>query len=124
MHDPTFSQRFRQIPKAELHVHLEGSIEPGTLMEIDPSLTLIEIEVNMPAEATFDHFIQSYIWVNRKLTSPEHYALATRRLLQQLAEQNVTYAEITLSAGMILWRGLDLAAIYDAIWSETGESAL
>ncbi|MDQ2947264.1 MAG: adenosine deaminase family protein [Acidobacteriota bacterium] len=103
---------------------MEGSIEPGTLMEIDPSLTLIEIEANMPAEATFDHFIQSYIWVNRKLTCPEHYALATRRLLQQLAEQNVTYAEITLSAGMILWRGLDLAAVYDAIWSETRESGV
>lgn len=124
MHDPIFLQRFRQIPKAELHVHLEGSIEPGTLLEIDPSLTLIEIEANMPAAATFDHFIQSYIWVNRKLTCPEHYALATRRLLQQLAAQNVTYAEITLSAGMILWRGLDLAAIYDAIWSETRESAM
>ena len=99
-------------------------MEPATLLEIDPSLTLIEIEANMPAAATFDHFIQSYIWVNRKLTCPEHYALATRRLLQQLAEQNVAYAEITLSAGMILWRGLDLAAIYDAIWSETRESAL
>lgn len=124
MHDPTFTQRFSQIPKAELHVHLEGSIEPATLIEIDPSLTLAEIEANMPAAPTFDQFIQSYIWVNRKLTCPEHYALATRRLLQKLAEQNVTYAEITLSAGMVLWRGLDLGAIYDAIWSATQESGL
>ena len=124
MHAQTFAQRFQQIPKAELHVHLEGSIEAGTLMEIDPSLTVAEIEANMPAAPTFDHFIQSYVWVNRKLTCPEHYALATRRLLDKLAGQNVTYAEITLSAGMILWRGLDLAAIYDAIWTETRASGL
>lgn len=124
MHDPTFAERFRQVPKAELHVHLEGSVAAGTLMEIDPSLTLSEIAANLPAAPTFDAFIQSYIWVNRKLNTPEHYALATRRLLERLAGQNVTYAEITLSAGMILWRGLDLAAIYDAIWSETRNSSL
>ena len=124
MDDPTFAQRFRQVPKAELHVHLEGSIEAATLMEIDPALTVGKIEANMPAAPTFDQFIQSYIWVNRKLTCPEHYALATRRLLRNLAEQNVTYAEITLSAGMILWRGLDLAAIYQAIWSETQDSGI
>ena len=124
MHGSIFAQRFLQIPKAELHVHLEGSIEATTLMEIDPSLTIAEIEANMPAAPTFDHFIQSYVWVNRKLTCPEHYALATRRLLETLAEQNVTYAEITLSAGMILWRGLDLASIYDAIWTETRASGL
>ncbi len=91
-------------------------------MEIDPSLTLSGIEANLPAALTFDAFIQSYIWVNRKLTTPEHYALATRRLLERLDSQHVTYAEVTLSAGMILWRGLDLAAIYDAIWRETRKS--
>lgn len=124
MQGQTFDAQFRQFPKAELHVHLEGSIEPATLIEIDPSLSLAEIHANMPREKTFEAFIQSYIWVNRRLTLPAHYALATHRLLKKLADQNVTYAEITLSAGMILWRNLDLAAIYDAVWSETRQSAV
>ena len=110
--------------KAELHVHLEGSIEPKTLMQIDPALTMEEIAANMPRARTFEAFIESYIWVNRKLNTPEHYAIAAKALLTQLENQQVSYAEITLSAGVILWKKQDLAAIYDAIWEETRRSSV
>jgi adenosine deaminase/aminodeoxyfutalosine deaminase len=109
--------------KAELHVHLEGSIEPETLLAIDPSLAREEVDAHY-AGRTFEEFIQGYIWVNRKIETPEHYALATRHLLERLAAQNVAYAEITLSAGMILWKGQDLAAIYEAIWRESQRSSV
>lgn len=107
--------------KAELHIHLEGSIEAETLLAIDPSLSREEIASHY-AGRTFDEFIQGYIWVNRKMQTPAHYALATRHLLDRLAAQAVTYAEITLSAGMILWKRQDLAVIYDAIWREAQRS--
>jgi aminodeoxyfutalosine deaminase len=107
--------------KAELHVHLEGSITPETLVAIDPSLSREEIDAHYACR-TFEEFIQDYIWVNRKIEKPEHYALATRHLLERLAAQDVTYAEITLSAGMILWKGQDLPAIYNAIWRESQRS--
>ena len=110
--------------KAELHVHLEGSLEPETLLEIDPQLTREEIAAHMPGQRTFEAFIESYIWVNRRLSAPEHYALATRHLLQRLAAQDVGYAEITLSAGVILWKKQDLGAIYDAVWEETQRAAV
>jgi aminodeoxyfutalosine deaminase len=109
--------------KAELHVHLEGSIEADTLLSIDPSLSRDDIAAHYSCR-TFDEFIQGYIWVNRKIEKPEHYALATRHLLERLAAQDVTYAEITLSAGMILWKQQDLPGIYDAIWRESQQSSV
>jgi len=109
------------VEKAELHVHLEGSIEAETLLEIDPSVTHEEIAANLHGR-TFAEFLRGYIWITKRLQTPEHYAIATRHLLQRLAAQDVTYAEITLSAGVVLWKDQDLAAVYDAVWAESQRS--
>jgi aminodeoxyfutalosine deaminase len=109
------------LQKAELHVHLEGSIEAETLMAIDPSVSRDEIQANLSGK-TFEEFLRGYIWVINRLKTPEHYALVTRHLLERLGSQHVTYAEITLSAGVVLWKNQDLAAVYDAIWQESQRS--
>jgi len=75
--------------KAELHLHLEGSIEADTLLEIDPSLSREEIEANLTC-TSFEEFLRGYVWVTKLLQTPEHYALATRHLLERLAAQDVT----------------------------------
>lgn len=111
----------RVTPRAELHVHLEGSIEPETLLEIDPSLTSEEI-ASATSYTDFAGFIQSYIWVNKRLTKPEHYAIAARGLFERLSTEAVVYAEVTLSAGMMLWKGDDFAAIYKAIQREAARA--
>src|SRR5581483_5409894 len=122
-HSPEVRNHVAAMKKAELHVHLEGSIAPETLLEIDPSLSAEEIQSNLKC-ASFAEFLQGYIWVSKKLARPEHYALATRHLLDSLASQEVTYAEVTLSAGVVLWKQQDLAAVYDAVWRESQRSAV
>jgi aminodeoxyfutalosine deaminase len=115
--------RLPTFPKAELHLHLEGSIDAETLKEMDGTLTDAEIAAAL-SYSDFAGFIQSYVWINRKLRGPADYALAARRLFEKLAEQDVRYAEVTLSAGVILWKQQDLAAIFDALANEAARGPL
>ncbi len=108
-------------PKAELHLHLEGSIEPWTLRELNPATTIEEARQHYVYE-DFVGFIHSYLWAIGHLTEPAHYALVARRLLERLAREGVRYAEITVSAGVILWRNQEFAPIYDALEAEAAQS--
>lgn len=92
-------------PKAELHVHLEGSIQPATL------LTLARRNrVALPAEtvsglrewfrfSNFDHFIEVYLTITRCLRTAEDYELIVHEFGTEMARQNVRYAEVTFTPG-------------------------
>jgi len=99
------------MPKAELHLHLEGSVEPETLRELDPAGDCSSLY----QYADFDAFLQTFGVVGKLLRGPEEYALITRRLLERLAAQNVRYAEIIIAAGVVLWKEQEFAPIFDAI---------
>ena len=106
-----------------MHVHLDGSVEPETLREIDPALTREEIAART-AYTDFAGFIQSFVWVNQRLKTPEDYARVARRLFERLRSEGVTYAEVTLSAGVIVWKRLPFTPIYDALLREGVRSGL
>jgi adenosine deaminase/aminodeoxyfutalosine deaminase len=112
-----------RLEKAELHLHLEGSIEPETLAEIAPGRSLDEVRAKY-RYSDFSGFLQAFKWVVQHLNSPDDYALAARRLFESLRRQNVRYAEVTLSAGVVLWRKQSFAAVYDAVTAEAARSGV
>jgi len=118
MNTPNLAHFFTSLPKAELHVHLEGSIEPPTMVELAArhgvALTLQEASARY-APGNFAQFIESFIWVTSFLRGPEDYALIARRFAESMQRQNVLYAEVTLSIGVMFRRNQDPAANYAAL---------
>jgi len=104
----------REMPKAELHVHLEGSVAPETLHELDPATPVEEFRA-LYRYPDFEGFLKVFGEIGKRLRSPDDYALITRRLLEQLAVQSVQYAEIIIAAGVVLWKGQEFGPIFDAI---------
>ncbi len=108
------SSPYHDWPKAELHLHLEGSVDPATLVELAPELSFAEAD-KLFAFSDFQGFLKAYGYVVKFLKMPEDYALITRRLLERLAGQNVRYAEIFISAGVMLWKDQEFGPVYDAV---------
>src|SRR5215469_6745974 len=102
----------RSLPKAELHLHLEGTIIPSTLVELSQRhdrvpLTLPEAEA-IYQFTDFTGFIEAFKAVTRQLIAPDDYELAAWRMMQRLAEQGVVHAEVYISVGVIyMWRNHD-----------------
>ncbi len=115
---------FAALPKAELHVHLEGSIAPPTLVELAArhGVTLTpEDTAPRYAPGSFDQFIENFIWITSFLRGPQDYALISRRFAESMQRQNVLYAEVTLSIGVMFRRNQDPAANFAALRDAAAE---
>ncbi len=102
----------RRLPKAELHLHLEGTILPATLVELSlrhDATPLTPDQADALYHFTdFSGFMEAFKTVTRLLTGPEDYELAAWRMMEQLAAQGVVHAEVYISVGVIyLWRNHD-----------------
>jgi aminodeoxyfutalosine deaminase len=108
---------------AELHVHLDGAVDEDVLLQIDPSLTREEIVANT-TYSDFAGFLQSFVWVNKKLQKPEDYARVARHLFARLEREGVTYAEVILSVGVVLWKQQPFQPIWEALLKESANSRI
>ena len=121
---PISESAFVALPKAELHVHLEGSIAPSTVVELAARhgvrLTPEELAPRY-APGSFDTFIENFIWITSFLRGPEDYALIARRFAESQQRQNVLYSEVTLSIGVMFRRNQDPAANFAALRDAAAE---
>jgi len=117
-------ERFiRRLPKAELHLHLEGTIKPATLVELslrhDARPLSLEQAETLYHFQDFSEFLEAFKVVTRLLSGPEDYELAAWRMMEQLAAQGVVHAEVYISVGVVyLWRNHDsecFEPIFDAL---------
>lgn len=95
------------MPKVELHVHLEGSIRPETVLKLAqrhgvelPANTLEGLK-DWYTFRDFPHFVEIYLAVSKCLQTPDDIELIAREFLDGQAAQNVLHSEVTFSATTI-----------------------
>ncbi|HEY7418953.1 MAG TPA: adenosine deaminase [Ktedonobacteraceae bacterium] len=110
-------ERYLQaVPKAELHVHLEGSIQPETFLalarrhKIALPVTTVEEARQWFAYRDFSHFVDIFAMVAGCLKTAEDYELITYEFGAEMARQHVRYAEVTFSPSM---HGITLGIPFD-----------
>lgn len=111
---PALEMFISRMPKVELHLHLEGTIAPRTLLEL-AQRNAVEIPARDEAGVaqlfsyrSFGEFLTVFMALARALTHRRDFEQVAYELGGQLAEQNIRYAEVMISAAQYLRRGMPL----------------
>jgi aminodeoxyfutalosine deaminase len=118
LESPRPSPFILSLPKAELHLHLEGTIDPATLLELrkqhGKKSTLAEVEC-LYQYKDFAGFLMAFKGITEDLQTAADYELITYRLMEKLKAENVLHAEVYVSVGVNLWRKQDFAAVFEGL---------
>ena len=104
------------LPKIELHIHLEGSILPETLLALAQ-----RHGVTLPAAdaaglrawygfTSFRHFLDVYLVISGLLRTVDDFALVVHDLGREMARQHIRYAEVTFTPFTHVWQDKGLQA--------------
>ena len=110
----------RGLPKCELHLHLEGTIQPSTLLELsrrhDAEPLTPEAAKKLYIYENFSGFMESFKAVSARLKEPSDYELITYDMIRELAAQGVVHAEVYVSFGIIYyWKNAEVEPYVKAI---------
>jgi aminodeoxyfutalosine deaminase len=107
------------LPKAELHLHLEGSVDPATLVELQKRRGVANASVadaeQLYSFEDFNGFLMAFKSIKDLLQTAEDYELITYRLMKRLKAENVLHAEVYVSVGVCLWRKQNFDAIFEGL---------
>jgi adenosine deaminase len=103
---------FEDVPKVELHVHLEGAIPHEALWELvtkyggESSVANIQALERKFRFSDFAHFIQTWIWKNQFLREYEDFTFIAEAVARDLVRQNIRYAEVFYTPSDFFRKGL------------------
>jgi adenosine deaminase len=116
------SDIFDLAPKVELHLHLEGAIPLLTLWELvdgygDPGVQTLDALASRFQYRDFPHFIETWWWMTGFLRTRADFSRVASAVASTLVEQNVIYAEASISPADFARHGLSVGEIATAVRS-------
>lgn len=118
--DAGLEQVALDIPKVELHLHVEGAIPLQTLLDLiqkkgEESITTVEDLQKRLMYTDFAHFIEIWIWKNTFITEERDFEEITYQVLHCLSRQNVKYVEAFYSPSDYQKQGLSTQKITEYV---------
>lgn len=109
------------LPKVELHVHLEGTFRPATLLALAR-----RHRVELPADdeaglarwfryRDFEHFVEVYLACSSCLRDAEDFHRLALDFLEEQARQGVLWSEVHFTISTHLARGVDGREVAEAL---------
>jgi adenosine deaminase/aminodeoxyfutalosine deaminase len=113
------SDFLRQLPKAELHLHLEGTVEPATLVALSQRHDAVPLTIEQAEELyrykDFMGFLMAFKAVTDRLTTADDFEFITYKLMERLKSEGVLHAEVYVSVGVVLWRGQEFEPLFEGM---------
>ncbi len=119
--DPAVEEFIAALPKVELHVHLEGSMQPATLLRLARKHDLGHLPSSLEAVRDwyafrdFPYFAEVYLTALQVLCGEDDFADLVTETAASLAAQNVRYAEIIITPMSHLERGVGPETFFGGI---------
>jgi adenosine deaminase len=126
--DVASEQLCHELPKAELHLHIEGTLEPELMFALARrngiSLDYPDVEAVRRAYVFEDlqSFLDLYYAGCRVLVTERDFSDLTSAYLQRVASQGVRHAEIFFDPQTHTNRGIPFAAVVDGISSALADA--
>ena len=110
----------KQIPKAEIHVHLEATISPDLCRKfakrnkVDLSEDLFAGQYSYAWDDFYD-FINKYDIITSVIHTPEDYQELTYNYLKECAADNVIYVEAMVSSTHAKLKGMTYKSFFESV---------
>ena len=116
-------RRAAPIPKAELHLHIEGTLEPELALEVAdrnrlplPYADAAELRARYRFH-NLQSFLDVYFETMAVLRTEEDFADLASGYLGRARAQGVRHAEISFDPQAHIERGVPMATVVDGLWS-------
>jgi adenosine deaminase len=134
MTTPLTLDSIRHAPKALLHDHLDGGLRPGTVVELAeqtgyddlPTTDVDELATWFRTAAhsgSLVRYLEPFAHTVGVMQTPDALHRVAYECVEDLADDNVVYAEIRFAPELHIERGLSLDAVVDAVLAGFADGA-
>lgn len=120
------AKKLRAIPKAELHLHLEGAVEASTAVDLAEKHGVTLPPFDDPQDLyqfeNLTDFLVVYGLVSASIIDADDFARITRECLERCAASGVRYTELFFSPESHLTQGVSYPTMLDGVLAGLGEA--